>query len=364
MSSPNNQPLSCSLRQLSISPTAPPGDVGTPGSLLSLSSSSSSNTDSSGSSLGSLSLNSNSSGSDNDSKVSSPSREIPSDPPLPRAVPTVRLGRSTSSRSRNSLNLDMKDPSEKPRRSLPTAAGQNNIGSPPTPPGPFPGGLSTDIQEKLKAFHASRSKSMPEVVNKISSPTTPIVGMGQRGSYPLPNSQLAGRLSNSPVKSPNMPESGLAKSLAAARNPLLNRPTSFNRQTRIRRAPPGKLDLSNSNPTSPVSPSSMASRRGLNIPPTLKQAVSETPFSTFSDILDAKSGTLNFKNKAVLNSEGVNFSSGSSFRINMSEIIKLEELGKGNYGVVYKALHQPTGVTMALKEIRLSLEEADRKSVV
>ena len=58
------------------------------------------------------------------------------------------------------------------------------------------------------------------------------------------------------------------------------------------------------------------------------------------------SGSLNFAGKAVLSAEGVNFSSGVSYKINMNELILLEELGKGQYGVVQKVHHLPTNVTM------------------
>lgn len=61
------------------------------------------------------------------------------------------------------------------------------------------------------------------------------------------------------------------------------------------------------------------------------------------------SGTLNFKDKAILHAEGVNFSSGAKFTINMEQLQLDEELGKGNYGTVKKVLHKPTNVFMAMK---------------
>lgn len=60
-------------------------------------------------------------------------------------------------------------------------------------------------------------------------------------------------------------------------------------------------------------------------------------------------GRLNFKGKAVLHANGVNFANGVSFRLNMEDLERGEELGRGNYGTVTKVLHTPTGVTMALK---------------
>lgn len=80
-------------------------------------------------------------------------------------------------------------------------------------------------------------------------------------------------------------------------------------------------------------------------------------FANYSNFVDIKSGSLNFTGKASLNSKGVNFSSGTSFHISLEEFQPIEELGRGNYGTVSKVLHKPTGVLMAMKEVRLELEE-------
>ena len=37
----------------------------------------------------------------------------------------------------------------------------------------------------------------------------------------------------------------------------------------------------------------------------------------------------------------------------MDSYSKIEKVGEGTYGVVYKGLHRPTGTTVALKKIRL-----------
>ncbi|KAF8623104.1 hypothetical protein AX15_006515 [Amanita polypyramis BW_CC] len=88
-----------------------------------------------------------------------------------------------------------------------------------------------------------------------------------------------------------------------------------------------------------------------------------SPFSNFSKIVDP-SGALNFNGKAVLHASGVNFSNGASFAINMEQLQLDEELGKGNYGTVKKVLHKPTNVAMAMKEIRLELDEAKLNAII
>ncbi|CAI5758241.1 unnamed protein product [Candida verbasci] len=80
-------------------------------------------------------------------------------------------------------------------------------------------------------------------------------------------------------------------------------------------------------------------------------------FANYSKYIDIKSGQLNFAGKASLHSKGVDFSSGSSFRVSLDEFEYLEELGRGNYGSVSKVLHKPTNVLMAMKEVRLELDE-------
>ncbi len=127
-------------------------------------------------------------------------------------------------------------------------------------------------------------------------------------------------------------------------------------------------------------------------------------FDKYSEFVDTKNGTLKFKNKAVIHGHGIDFASGSTFNISLDEVDTLEELGKGNYGTVYKVRHarprmrrpglglagnkysssastaslddfpptesspkaagSTTGVVMAMKEIRLELDEAKFANII
>ncbi|KAF9469950.1 kinase-like domain-containing protein [Collybia nuda] len=101
-----------------------------------------------------------------------------------------------------------------------------------------------------------------------------------------------------------------------------------------------------------------------NLPPKRPSAGNfGSPFSNFSKIVDP-SGALNFNGKAVLHATGVDFSNGASFDINMEQLQLNEELGKGNYGTVKKVLHKPTNVAMAMKEIRLELDDAKLNAII
>ena len=123
-------------------------------------------------------------------------------------------------------------------------------------------------------------------------------------------------------------------------------------------------------------------------------------FSKYSEFVDTKTGTLKFKGKATIHGKGIDFSSGSSFNISLDEVDNLDELGKGNYGTVYKVRHSrpqmrkpgqglggiksaskdesdestthvsapsagnTTGLVMAMKEIRLELDEAKFAAII
>jgi len=177
-------------------------------------------------------------------------------------------------------------------------------------------------------------------------------------------------------------------------------------------------------PGRPISKPSMAARRGLKLPGGLPGALPGTDdsksqngqpasqgslFNKYADYVDAKTGTLKFAGKAVIHGKGVDFSSGSSFSISLDEIDKVDELGKGNYGTVYKVIHRKprrqqlhtrssspqiptspqvpsspqavaedgekstlstppqsntTNVVMAMKEIRLELDEAKFAQII
>ncbi len=125
--------------------------------------------------------------------------------------------------------------------------------------------------------------------------------------------------------------------------------------------------------------------------------------SDFKNYIDAEKGWITFEGAATITRTGVNFASGKAFTISLDEIDVLDELGKGNYGTVYKVRHarpkaprfgqglsqfkaasrqssnssdsdppgistllspetggsarQTSGVVMAMKEIRLELDE-------
>jgi len=125
--------------------------------------------------------------------------------------------------------------------------------------------------------------------------------------------------------------------------------------------------------------------------------------SDFKNYIDADKGWITFEGAATITRTGVNFANGKAFAISLDEVEVLDELGKGNYGTVFRVRHakpkaprfgqglssfknpsrqssfssemdetnpdstsisptsssnrSTTGVVMAMKEIRLELDE-------
>ncbi|KAG6005283.1 hypothetical protein E4U21_000258, partial [Claviceps maximensis] len=64
----------------------------------------------------------------------------------------------------------------------------------------------------------------------------------------------------------------------------------------------------------------------------------------FKKYIDADKGWITFDGAATITKTGVNFASGQTFSISLDEIQIQGELGKGNYGTVYKVRHaKPKG---------------------
>lgn len=233
------------------------------------------------------------------------------------------------------------------------------------------GRLNQDLMAKMKAFSIDRQRlpgSLPPSTGQL--PTSPATGAG---------GALAGRLPPTARPSPQ----GWASSPtipAHSPGPASPRPGGL----AAKRKKPG---LKLSDVTGPPTPAD-----GTDSKPEEKSG--ESAFSKYSEFINTQEGTLNFKNKAILHGGGVEFSSGHSFKISLDEVDRLEELGKGNYGTVYKVRHsrphlrkpgqglggivsrpadesspesgpnQLSGVVMAMKEIRLELDEAKFAQII
>lgn len=218
-----------------------------------------------------------------------------------------------------------------------------------------PGGLNVDMAAKMKQFAANRAAA-------------PRPGPASQGSFAGPVS--AGGLVGSPaVGQPPRFGSPVA---GRAKGPMGG----------LKRGP--KLNLADAVKKDEDGTAAPAIDTG-------------SQFKQYEKIIDSKTGTLNFQDKAVVHAGGIDFSNGTTFSISLDEVDTLEELGKGNYGTVFKVRHArpkmrrpgqglrgnmqrgisvsnkvdseqssagTTGLVMAMKEIRLELDDAKFAQII
>lgn len=125
----------------------------------------------------------------------------------------------------------------------------------------------------------------------------------------------------------------------------------------------------------------------------------QSQMDKYAEYIDKETGALKFRGKATVDSKGIKFASGKEFNISLDEVDTLDELGKGNYGTVYKVRHSRpkvrrpgqglagnkawgaagageapaqvddvavggTGIVMAMKEMRLELEDSKFATII
>lgn len=236
------------------------------------------------------------------------------------------------------------------------------------------------MQDKMRAFHLSR-QGAPPVRAGSQSPVTP-----SEPQSPGPVPGLPGGLRLPPSMRP--PPHGFVSAPAIPNGkPAMGKPSLG--QRRGMKLPGG---LPGASPAGGP-PTNGAPQNG--------SADTGSQFNKFSQFVDTKNGTLNFAGKAVIHGGGIDFTTGNNFSISLDEVDTLEELGKGNYGTVYKVRHSrpkmrrpglglagnkalsespltahstdsidtlslgsTTGVVMAMKEIRLELDEAKFAQII
>lgn len=285
----------------------------------------------------------------------------PKEKPLPPLPPLPLQSRSYSLSDKANLGL-IPSPIEQEKQIPQAMAGTSNASTPAASPqvmGRLPNQTPPQQQlpfELLKKPSLSQRRGMKLNLNEMNAPS------GDN----TPNSMSPNETNQNVVSNANLFNDD---------NKPLNTTGDLSRRLSERKKKPNfKLNLnnnagnpclanskSNSNSNSTISSlSSSSSSSALNANNDANQ--SKKPqlqglFVNYSKYVDIKSGSLNFAGKASLHSKGVDFLSGLLFRISLEELEFLEELGHGNYGVVLKVLHKPTGVLMAMKEVRLELDE-------
>ncbi|KAG9670251.1 kinase-like protein, partial [Aureobasidium melanogenum] len=250
------------------------------------------------------------------------------------------------------------------------------------------GAVNPDIIARMKAFHMNRQgapaaarnpPTTPGATTPGPSPTGPQMPGGLPANFRMPPGVPGSR--------PNPPSFASSPNVGAGRGPSLAEKRGLKMPGGLPGAPPAaggrqkpKMTLSGMG----------GGANGDSAPP--KQ---ESQLDRYAEYIDKETGSLKFKGKAILNSKGVQFSSGQSFQISLDEVDTLDELGKGNYGTVYKVRHSrpqmrkvgqglagnkaapgetkdetaaprgnTTGIVMAMKEMRLELEDSKFATII
>lgn len=229
----------------------------------------------------------------------------------------------------------------------------------------------------------------------IASPSGPLIGAP--GGHRLPPGRPQAPNFNSAPAVPGLKTNPKMGGLAAKRG--------LNKGMKLSDASGPQLPLGGPAGTAPASDAATGKCQGPG-----QGSGGDSLFSKYSEYVDTKTGTLKFKGKATIHGKGIDFSSGTSFNISLDEVDNLEELGKGNYGTVYRVRHSrpqlrrpgqglsgnrplpsmaassmianknddtsngnlsksatpgnTTGIVMAMKEIRLELDEAKFAAII
>lgn len=283
------------------------------------------------------------------------------------------------------------------------------------------GGLNADLAAKMRAFHLERRGAPPPTTRAPSQPVLPTTSTPLNGQHtPLaqPTVGSVGGIPSNFKLPPGMQRPGVPSFQSApnvipgrappGRGPSLAEKRGLKLPGGMPGAPPATLAGPLPGRQKPrMSLADVHGKTDVPAPPTDDTKSAQSALDKYSDFIDKETGSLQFKGRAVLNSKGVQFASGQSFSISLDEVDTLDELGKGNYGTVYKVRHsrpqmrrpgqglagnkalpsQPrpdpspasprmgetdgtaargagTGVIMAMKEIRLELDDAKFAAII
>ncbi len=244
-------------------------------------------------------------------------------------------------------------------------------------PVPSANSLPSDIMQKARALQEQRLNMAARAAGSAAG--------GLAAGMP-PNLKLPGHMTR-PMP-PAFPQSAPAV-------PGARKPPSLSERRAMKL---GNLPGGPGSPTSGGTPKLQGLGNDAGPRPALNGEGRGSRLSDFKNYIDADKGWITFDGAATITRTGVNFANGHTFAISLDEIEVLDELGKGNYGTVYKVRHarskvprfgqglskfkswqqssteteneapaedtsptsaaRTTGVVMAMKEIRLELDEA------
>lgn len=263
----------------------------------------------------------------------------------------------------------------------------NNARRPP----PAASSLPMDLMAKARALQAERAGLPRPSMNPMGSPS-PGPGSASPRGFPggVPgNLKLPGGMGG-PSRPPAQ---GFPRSAPVV--PGAKKPSLADRRGAM------KLGGLPGGPSPAPTPKLSDMNGGSDASSTEDRGRGDSKMNEFKNYLDTQKGWITFDGAATITRTGVNFASGATFSISLEEVDILDELGKGNYGTVYRVRHArpkaprfgqglsgfrqnsslsekdessgsegspmtpragkadgTTGRVMAMKEIRLELDEA------
>ncbi|TVY61428.1 MAP kinase kinase PBS2 [Fusarium oxysporum f. sp. cubense] len=251
--------------------------------------------------------------------LESPGHDSPSEPP--RRVPSLRSVSDPRNMNPNSTAMGVLGMARRPVQTSSSFAGSSSAS------------VENSIMAKARALHQQRmQKGMSPAGNpgtpSGSSPTASVANGFPTNLGLPPNMQRphAPHVNSAPaITKPSLSERRAMGGGMGMKLSDMGRPSPVT-ATGKKRGPPGKL--SDITGDAPGSQQSNGTGGGQG-----------SKMDDFKKYIDTEKGWVTFDGAATITRTGVNFANGQTFSISLDEVEVLTELGKGNYGTVYKVKH-------------------------
>lgn len=201
----------------------------------------------------------------------------------------------------------------------------NNARRPP----PAASSLPMDLMAKARALQAERAGLPRPTMNAMGSPS-PVSGSASPRGFPggAPgNLKLPGGMGG-PSRPPAQ---GFPRSAPVV--PGAKKPSLADRRGAM------KLGGLPGGPSPAATPKLSDMNGGSNTSSAGDGGRGDSKMNEFKNYIDTQKGWITFDGAATITRTGVNFASGAAFSISLDEVDILDELGKGNYGTVYRVRH-------------------------
>ncbi|KAG8671567.1 MAP kinase kinase Wis1 [Fusarium poae] len=243
--------------------------------------------------------------------LESPNHDSPNEPP--RRVPSLRSVSDPRNMNPNSTAMGVLGMARRPVQTSSSFAGNSSAS------------VENSIMAKARALHQQRLQKGNPASPAGQSPTSSV-----SNGFPA-NLRMPQNMQRPQAPHANSAPAITKPSLSARRANMgmklsdMGGPVAA-ATTVKKRGPPGKLsDITGDAPSNEES-NGTGSGHG-------------SKMDDFKKYIDTEKGWVTFDGAATITRTGVNFANGQTFSISLDEVEVMTELGKGNYGTVYKVKH-------------------------